>query len=279
MLARSARAVLLGRIYAIFGNSVNWPRNHVRQADGRADPGGTATPVQPGQGPCRADERGHLAGLRGADDLITASARGSLRLRIPGRYGWSMAPRPSSCRSPRPTGRAGSATARRGIVGKHDRRPGATPRTASTRTLGSACRFDIVGLRPVRGDQPEGVAARPFPTGVCRASPVRRPVVSRSANGARRQARAQGQAGEPLAAPLQRDHHPVLPRAHTSVVPYVPPAVNVGSATCSRAASMPGIGHRRPRSRPNPNPLRQESQRSAVRATPVLQLSAPRPNG
>jgi hypothetical protein len=34
----------------------------------------------------------------------------------------------------------------------------------------------------VRRDQPEGIASSPFPTGVCRASPVRRPVVSSRAN-------------------------------------------------------------------------------------------------
>jgi hypothetical protein len=66
---------------------------------------------------------------------------------------------------------------------------------------------------------------------------------------ARRDPRPQGEPDQPVAAPLQRRHDTVLPRAHIPVLPWPPAAVNVGSATSGEAAH-PGqadIASRQPR--------------------------------
>jgi hypothetical protein len=89
------------------------------------------------------------------------------------------------------------------IAGEHHSRPGA-PYAAGLDThpgLGLQV-ADVVGLRPVRGDQPEGIAVQP----VSHRSMPRQPgtAAGRLQQGerARRNARTQGHADQPVAGPL-----------------------------------------------------------------------------
>ena len=103
------------------------------------------------------------------------------------------------------------------VIGQHDRRA-AAPGTAGLDPdpgLGEQV-ADVVGLRPVGGDQPEGVAVQAVADRRLPGLPGA--AAGRLQQGERRgrAARAQGPAGQVVAAPLQGRDDAVLPRAHVA---------------------------------------------------------------
>ena len=181
------------------------------------------------------------AGPAVTDGLIVAGAPGSLRLRprikvdADGQRSRGHHPADRSVPLVRQRPRPGGGV----IAGEHDSRPARHMPPALTRTLGSACTCNVVGLRPVRGDQPEASRPARFPPGY--AAPARYGGRSSPAGRTRgREARAQGSADQPVACPLQRRDHTVLPRPHLPVVPRPPAAVNAEPAHAAGSRCLLG---------------------------------------
>jgi hypothetical protein len=179
-------------------------------------------------------------------------------------------------RPPRPSGATAAATGRR----CHRRGARQPSRHAEAVGLDSHPGFglqvaDVVRLRPVRGDQPEGIAVQPVSLRGMPRQPGTAAGRFQQRERAGRQARAHGNADQPVTGPLQRGDHTVLPRAHLPVVPPAPRPVNAGTGTRRGQITM-RARHRGREPRASPPIWRQVSVgRRAVRAAPERTLCGP----
>ena len=193
-----------------------------------------------------------LAGRWAGDDVWCAiSGRVCARSKSPGRgqrfttedqgrCGWSAEPRPSSGRSPRPTGTAAPATVRR------DRRreapePSRRPHTAHFDPdpwlrLQVA---DVVGLRSMGGDQPERVADQAVAD---RGLPWQPAAAAGGLQQRERPGRAPARKAWRISRLLPRSRLVTRRYFRDRISPVVPPAAaeNVRSATRGRTAERAG---------------------------------------
>ena len=142
------------------------------------------------------------------------------------------------------------------IAWDHDSRPGTPEAVGLDSHPGFGLQVaDVVRLRPMRGDQPEGIAVQPVSHRGMPRQPGTEAGRLQQRERAGRQARAHGNADQPVAGPLQRGDHTVLPRAHLLVVPRAPwprecgnrhvrPDHDACPAPWQRAARIAAVMHR-----------------------------------